>query len=216
MNEKKNKLALLEKKRLNYITKQRKRLKNKDISLIASNCNGAFILHDLGVRFNSPFVNLWIKPKDYIKLLKHFDKYMTAELSETYEAGISYPIGKLDDVSIYFQHYDTFEQAKEKWDERKKRINKNNLFVLFTDRDGCTYEDLVEFDSLPYNKIVFTNKLNSEIKSAFYIKGFENLESVGCCYEYMSDKRIKYYDQFDYVVWFNKGIVKRKRYGLFN
>ena len=183
---------------------------------MASNCNGSLILHDLGVKFNSPFVNLWIKTKDYIKLLKDFDRYMTADLSEVFEDGISYPIGKLDDVTIYFQHYDSFEQAKEKWDERKKRIDKTKLFVLFTDRDGCTYEDFVEFDSLPYNKVVFTNKPYPKIKSSFYIKGFENLDSVGECYEYMPDKIIKYYDQFDYVKWFNKGVVKRKRYGLFN
>lgn len=149
-------------------------------------------------------------------MLKDFDRYMTADLSEVFEDGISYPIGKLDDVTIYFQHYDSFEQAKEKWDERKKRIDKTKLFVLFTDRDGCTYEDFVEFDSLPYNKVVFTNKPYPKIKSSFYIKGFENLDSVGECYEYMPDKIIKYYDQFDYVKWFNKGVVKRKRYGLFN
>ena len=202
--------------RESYKYKQRKKLKNKNISVISSNCNGALILHDLGVRFNSPFVNLWIKPKDYIKLLKDFDRYMAADLSEVFEDGISYPIGKLDDATIYFQHYESFEQAKEKWNERKKRIDKSNLFVLFTDRDGCTYEDLIEFDSLPYNKVVFTNKPYPEIKSSFYIKGFENLESVGHCYEYMPGKRIKYYDQFDYVKWFNEGAVKRKRYGLFN
>ena len=38
--------------RKKYREKQKKRLKNKDFSIIASNCNGALILHDLGVRFN--------------------------------------------------------------------------------------------------------------------------------------------------------------------
>lgn len=205
---------------MNYdklIEKNRKHLKNTTMSLIASNCNGALILHDLGVRFNSPFVNLWIKPKDYIKLLKNFDQYMSEYLIEAKEDKIEYPVGKLNDVTLYFQHYDSFIQAKEKWDERKKRIDKNNLFVMFTDRDGCSYEDLLEFDSLPYNKVVFTNTPYSEIKSSFCIKGFENFDSVGHCYEKMPGKQIKYYDQFDYVTWFNKGIIKRrKRYGIFS
>ena len=192
------------------------KLESSTISLIASNCNGALILHDLGVRFNSPFVNLWIKPNDYIKLLKDFDRYMAEEMTEIKEDGIDYPVGKLGDVTIYFQHYDSFEQAREKWNERKTRINKDNLFVLFTDRDGCTYENLVEYDSLPYNKVVFTNKPYPEIKSSFYIKGFENLDSVGHCFEYMPGKKIKYYDQFDSVKWFNKGVIKIKRYGLLN
>lgn len=204
-------------KKQKVITKiYKNRLKNTTMSVIASNCNGALILHDLGVRFNSPFVNLWIKPRDFIKLLKDFDRYMEEELKEFVEKGIDYPIGQLDDVIVYFQHYESFKQAKEKWDERKNRIDKDNLFVIFTDRDGCTYEDLLEFDSLPYNKVVFTNKLYPEIKSSFYIKGFEKNESVGHCFEYMPGKKIKYYDQFDYVRWFNKGKIKRKRYGLFS
>ena len=46
------------------------RLNNNDFSIIASNCNGTFLLHDLGMKFNSPFVNLWMKPDDFIKFLK--------------------------------------------------------------------------------------------------------------------------------------------------
>ena len=84
-------------------------------------------------------------------------------------------------------------------------MDKNNLFVVFTDRDGCTYEDLKEFDNLSIkNKIVFTHKPYEKIKSAFYIKGFENRDSVGMCFNYMNNKKwIKYYNQFDFVSWFN-------------
>ena len=57
----------------------------------------------------------------------------------------------------------------------------NNLFVLFTDRDGRTYQDLLSFDKLPYeNKVVFTNK------TSVYIPGFEKEKSVGNCFEYIS------------------------------
>ncbi len=194
-----------------YIKIKKLKLKNKKPSVIASNCNGAFILHDLGLRFNSPFVNLWIKPSDYLKLLQNFDKYMQADIIEITEEGINYPIGRLIDINIYFQHYASFQEAVDKWKERRKRIDLDNLFILFTDRDGCTIDDLIVFDSLPFkNKVVFTNKKYSQIKSAFYISGFENLESVGHCFEYMPNKKgKKYYDQFDYVNWFNNGI-KRK------
>lgn len=115
---------------MSHILSQKCRIKNKNISVISRNCNGSLILHDLGVKFNSPFVNLWIKPKDYIKLLKDFDRYMAIDLSEIFEDGISYPIGKLDDISICFQHYESFEQAKEKWDERKELIKLIFLFCL--------------------------------------------------------------------------------------
>ena len=88
------------------------RLKNRDFSLVASNCNGSLILHDLGLRFNSPFVNLWIKPKDYIKMLSNFEWYMNQELKFVKEDGIDYPIGIINEVRIYFQHYDSEDEAK--------------------------------------------------------------------------------------------------------
>lgn len=182
-----------------------KRLKNKSFSIIASNCNGGVMAHDLHQRFNSPFVNLWIHPKEYIQLLSDFDNYMEADLTFTEEAGINYPVGLLKDVRIYFEHYHSEEEARRKWNERKQRINKNNLFILFTDRDGCTYHDLELFDGLPYkNKVVFTKQKYPEIKSSFYIKGFENESSVGVCSEYKSAYSIKrYFDDFNYIKWLN-------------
>ncbi len=190
---------------VNY--KNRKRLTNKsNFSLISSNCNGAFILHDLGLKFNSPFVNLWLKPKDFIKYLENIEHYKNANMQFIHEDGISYPIGKLDDINIYFQHYKTEEEALSKWIQRTERIDINNIFILFTDRDECTYEDLVRFDNLNFkNKIVFTHIPYPEIKSSFYIKGFESDSSVGFCHEYKNDfSGHRILDQFDYVEWFNR------------
>ena len=184
--------------------RNRKRLKNHDFSLIASNCNGGFILHDLGMRFNSPFVNLWMKPKDYIKMLTDLKGYMDEEITFIKVEGVDYPVGQLRDVHVYFQHYRTDEEAKKKWNIRVKRINYDNLFILFTNQEGCTQTELEQFDKLKFkNKVVFTNKTYPNLKSSFYIKGFENQNSVGNCFEFESSKiGKKYYDQFDYVSWF--------------
>lgn len=183
-------------------------LKNKDFSLIASNCNGAMILHDLNMRFNSPFVDLWIKPQDFIKMCQNLSDYMNLDLQFTIEEGIDYPIGFLKDIKIYFQHYKTDKEAEYKWNERKPRINYDNIFILFTDRDGCTKQDLIDFDNLKYkNKAVFVHKPHPDINSAVYIRGFEQNDSVGMCMDYKGRFSLKrYYDDFDYVNWFNKGI----------
>ena len=46
----------------------------------------------------------------------------------------------------------------------------------------------------------------------FYIRGFEGTGSVGDCFAYMPDKPyMKYYDQFDYVKWFNLGMEDESR-----
>ena len=188
--------------------RNRKRLKNHDFSLIASNCNGGFILHDLGMRFNSPFINLWMKPKDYIRMLSDLEDYMSQELVFVKEDGIDYPVGMLRDVKVFFQHYHNEAEAKQKWETRKKRINYNNLFILFTDQEGCRQDDLEQFDSLSLkNKVVFTNKSYPEFKSAFYIKGFEKRETVGNCFEFEPNHiGKKYFDQFDYIGWINSSV----------
>lgn len=144
-------------------------------------------------------------PGDFIKYLKNIKHYMACDLRFIEKRDISYPVGLADDVEIYFQHYHSEHEAKSKWIERTQRINLDNLFILMTDRDGCTLEDLKEFNELPYkNKVVFTHLPLKDIESHFYIKGFENKKSVGHCFEYKNFYTgRKIYDDFDYVKWFN-------------
>lgn len=187
--------------------RNRERLANRDFTLIASNCNGAFILHDLNLRFNSPTVNLFLYPSDFIKYVKNLKYYSSLNLEFIKEKDINYPIGKLDDIKIYFMHYKSEEEARQKWEERTKRINYDNIFIMMTDRDGCSEQDLQEFENLEYkNKVIFTHIQYDNIKSSFYIKGFENEKQIGHIFEFKNENTgEKYYDDFDYVTWFNEG-----------
>lgn len=107
-------------------------------------------------------------------------------------------------------HYHTFEEAKACWLKRCARINKDNVFVMMTDRDGCTYEDLVRFDSLPFShKVVFTHKYLPEIKSSFYIRGFENEKQVGLLNQTKNILGYRYIDEFDYVKFLNGEIYNK-------
>lgn len=199
-------------KRERYIMRQRKRLENKDVSIISSNCNGGVISSDLGLQFKSPFVNLFIKASDYIKILSDLKGYMEEELHFVNEIDsiygeVPYPTAYLRDAKIYFMHYASEEEARNAWNRRKKRINWENLYVIFTDRSGCTMDDLRAFDKLPYeHKVVFTHIPQPEIKSSFYIRGYEHENKVGILSDWQNAsypvKRV--YDQFDYVKWFNE------------
>ena len=133
--------------------KNRARLTNSAPSVIASNCNGAFILHDLGLKFNSPFVNLYLEPRDFIRYLSNFEHYRQAELSFI-STDAPYPIGKLEDLTIHFMHYHSEDEARQKWIARTARIAPDNLFIMMTDRDGCTYQDLKTKLCLPTNLIL--------------------------------------------------------------
>lgn len=195
-------------KRLNQKDKQR--LKTAGVTLISSNCNGCWMLHDLGLRYNSPFVNLYIPAADYIKLLQDLPRYMEKEL--TFVHGLAdYPVALLDDVHLYCVHYANEQDVRTQWERRKKRMDFNNVFVLFTDRDGCTKEHLNAFDALPFaNKVVFTHQEYKDIASAVYVPGFEEQGYVGELHRFSGWSGRRYYDRLDYTAWFNgEGIHKR-------
>lgn len=189
--------------------KNRLRLQNRDITLIASDCNGAVILHELGLRFNSPFVNLWIGPSDFVKLCGNLDYYMNCDMGFVQESDIKYPVGVLDDVRVYFQHYKTDQEAKDNWEKRKKRMNMDSVFILFTDRNGCSYDDLKQFDNLDWkNKVVLTHKKYDKIKSSVYVPGYDEADSVGVLVEYRKEfPYTRYLEMFDYVSWFNSALM---------
>ncbi|EGY32831.1 bicyclomycin/multidrug efflux system [Aggregatibacter actinomycetemcomitans serotype e str. SC1083] len=187
--------------------KLKNRLQNHGMSVLSSNCVGAFILHDLNEPFNSPFVNLYVKPRNFIRYLQNMPHYHQQTLVFK-PADKPYPVGWLDDIPIHFMHYHSAQEAQEKWESRLKRLDSDNLFIVMTNKDGAegvTYQDLADFDNLPFkNKVVFTHKPYPELESAVYIKGFENETQVGDIFEFSGWNGEKYYDQFDYVAWFNK------------
>lgn len=176
-------------------------------TIITSNCIGGYISHYLKLRFMSPTVNLFIVPSDYVKMLKDFDKYFdpNAPIVQV-KTKKRYPVGEIYGCKIYFMHYKNFEIAVNKWRERCARINKDALYIMMTDRDGCTQEDMKAFDALDYkNKVLFTCRKYDDIDSSFYIRGFEKRESVGHLHSVMSITGRRYIDQFDYVEFLNRG-----------
>lgn len=188
-----------------YKMKKYKRLKNKNFSIISSNCCGMFMYYDMGLPYLSPTINLSIEMNDFVKMVENLRWYMEQELIELKDETSEYPVGMLGDITIYFVHYQTFAEGAEKWEERKKRINWNNLFVVGSERDGCTYETIKHFDKLPYkNKVIFTHINYPEFKSAYYIKGFEEKSELGFItfYKKQTLKR-RYLDDFNYVGFLN-------------
>ncbi len=187
-----------------YNRRRKKRLKNKNFTILASNCNGSFMYYDMGLRYLTPTVNLAISMDDFVKMAAKLKHYMEQDMVEVKgESGC--PVGLLGDIRVNFVHYDTFEEGRKKWEERKKRINWENLFIVGTEKDGCSYETLQRFDSLPYkNKVVFTHVEYPEFPSAYYIRGFEDKEELGVLTFYKKRfwKR-RYLDDFDYVNFLN-------------
>ena len=117
----------------------RARLKNKDISLICSNCAGGIMYHWLGLKFNSPFINLYLTGEDYIKALENWWDFLNAEIIEDLNCNEVYPVGiGYLGIKIRFMHYVTFDEAIKKWNQRKVRINSDNIAVMYTNYAGET------------------------------------------------------------------------------
>jgi len=142
----------------------RMRLGILNYSIIANNCWGGMIYRDLHKPYLSPTAGMYFFSDDYIKFLKNLKHYLyESELVEISKDNSKYrdsiegtPImGKLDDVEIVFVHYPTFKEAKAKWERRIKRVNMNRLIVKFNDQNLFEYENLLEFEKLPYKNKVF-------------------------------------------------------------
>lgn len=187
-----------------YKKRKKHRLKNKNVSIIASNCSGTFMYHDLRIPYLTPTINLSIEMNDFVKMIKNLKWYMEQELVEAKEEA-KCPVGILGDIKIYFIHYDSFYESKAKWEERKKRINWDNIFIVGSEKDGCTYETIKNFEELPYkNKVIFTYKEYPEFSSAYCMERFKGKEELGVITDFKSQllKR-RYLDDFNYVDFLN-------------
>lgn len=197
------------------LPKMRRRLKNKDVTILANNCNGGFIYHDLGLQFNSPTINLFFYKDHFFTFCEDLDYYLNEELRLTEhplytEIDKEYPICEIGEkerrIELHFLHYDTFEEAKKCWNRRKDRINRDNLFVVWTFFDKTDEEWLKRFDKIPIkNKVAFTERPFSQYKSAFCIQGYEDT-GIGLLNEFENLFGKRKMDQFDFVNWFNSGL----------
>lgn len=148
------------------------------ITIISNNCSGARIQQDLKMQYQSPTINLQILPQDYPKFCKNLKYYLSCdmveykEISETHWKQMveilghepDFPCGLLDDVALMFQHYKSFEEAKEKWDRRVKRVDYDHIGYLFVLDRNRYEEEAREFGNLRLpNSVLFTNGYDVDV-----------------------------------------------------
>lgn len=169
----------------------RKKLSNTNFTILTPNCMAGLIYHRLGERFDSPTIDLSLNTDDFCNFLDYFEYYLSKDIIEYTEEDdlVDVPIGiikgdgkSIPNIRINFVHYKTFEQGRKKWNERKKRINRENLYVIMCDIDN-TYEqdynkvgyvseeDLKKFENFKCNnKALLTRNQNNSKEYAYYIK----------------------------------------------
>lgn len=143
-------------------TRSRKRNKNKNFSLLVGNCLGGYVYHQLGLKFNSPTINLMIYDDDFFKIVSNPSYYLSQEITPFVDPDYpNVPSGKIDDVIIHFTHYKTVEEGEKYWNKRKKRINWDNLYIIAADM-RLSEEQIKAYANVKCKKLViFTSNLNN-------------------------------------------------------
>jgi uncharacterized protein (DUF1919 family) len=152
---------------------------------ISQNCIGGRF-YDLQKRaYTAPTVGLWFEPADFLKFCANLRENLHAELlpDRAESTRLGYPVGRVNDIKVLFQHYATFEEAKAAWQRRAARVSFDDIFILMTDRDGFTEADLAGFEKLATNrKILFSHRAMPHNENVVHIPGFENDGCVGELY----------------------------------
>lgn len=209
-------VQLIKKLRDNYLRFRRKKYFNSihsflgnNTSIICSNCFGGRVIQDIGMKYNTPTVGLFIPYPDYIDFCKQLDHYLkyadlTFKSASRYAYlndlrsnwAFEYPIGCLDNkIEIHFLHYHSPEDAATKWQRRAKRINWDKLMVIGMDQNGCTVDDVIAFDNLQIKNKIFFSSRQIEGDSIMYLKEFHDKGKVGDPYK-KGHIFYKYFDRY--------------------
>lgn len=179
-------------------------LEGIEFSVFSNNCLGGVFLHDAGHAFTSPTVNMSFDGYDFMRFLENPQYYLSREIEFYKDEKYSFPMGRIDDVKIYFVHYKTPEEAREAWIRRKPRIIWDNLFIISTDHDGMYLPELMErFDKLPYkNKVMFTAKAYPQYSWAVQVPQFKRRRNVRIMTAFANLKGQRYYETcFNLAQW---------------
>lgn len=147
------------------------RLKNKDFTILCPNCIGGNIYHRLGLQFRTPTINMFMSQADFIKLIHDPNQYFTREL-QFVPTKQPFPVAKLQDITINFNHDTSSRDAAEKWYRRRERINLDNLYIILYEEQPFSREEILSLQKISCKRlVVLTNEKNhTDLPYVRYIK----------------------------------------------
>lgn len=169
------------------------------------------IYEKIGIPYQTPLAHVFLAPGCYLKLASRLRWYLKQPIefiSSSQHDVINklrndhknnYPIALLGgDVEIQCLHYATPEEFIEKWNRRMQRLveDDSRLFFKLCDNNGCTKEQLEEFDALPVqNKVCYTSTPMPHLKSAIHIPSKDG------CVSFADQTDLRH---FDAIAWVKK------------
>jgi uncharacterized protein (DUF1919 family) len=162
--------------------------------------------HSLGLPFLSPTINLFFSDGSFYLYISHLKEYSGVDLKEDEKlsAQKGYPIGTLSIpeygiVQIHFLHYTSFAEAKQKWQERTKRINYSRIFLVIEAVDTHELSWIPKYISLPYEKAIFTKSENKPDKGVYKLNYYSRNPFSKPVTRFVSPLGKRGYDEFDFA-----------------
>lgn len=189
-----------------YHKKKARNCNKENVSIICNNCTGGIILHDLGLKFNTPTINtLFYSADDFIFFVLNIRAFSKSDIFRVVDPNYSYPIGGMKFgsrvIKVGFVHYSTFEKAKSKWIERFSRLDFDNMIILWEGK-GIGEKELISLDALKMQKMVIS-KVDDILSSTYsFYQGSSLYENwfPGKILEYKYIFGLKrFLDDFDYI-----------------
>lgn len=196
-----------------YHKRKARRNKNNSPTIICNNCVGGIILHDLGLKFNTPTINtLFFSFDEFYYFVTHLEAFCQLNIIELEQTEYPYPVGilQLNDriIKIGFVHYPSFEEGRNAWNKRMKRINVENTFIIYESRKIST-DELVAFSSIRYPKLVLSATSKSKEQGFSFYWGHSLYADwyPGKILAYKGFFSVKrYLDDFDYIDFLNNEV----------
>ena len=169
----------------------------EDFSIVSSNCFGGRIYQDLKKSYMSPTAGLFFFFDDYVKFVENFEDYINRDIDfishskwelanekmKTRE--FIYPIGQIHgtNIEIHFLHYHSQTSAKDKWNRRRDRINKENIVYIGFYQNLPNEASAERFLKMP-NTILFSPIKIGNYSNCIYIPEFSKLKEAPNPYIY--------------------------------
>ena len=129
------------------------------VSILSNNCVAGRMLHDLGLRLDTPTVNLWMSFPDYLTFTEALPFSLDGTLHQVHGLDERTPVADWmfsgGIVRLHFIHSPSFATAKRDWERRIVRVHPNPVFLVAADNTNATHEELSRFLRLPFPKKMF-------------------------------------------------------------
>ena len=163
----------------------------KDLTIISNTCIGGRLYNDYHQKFLVPTIDFYMDPDSFVKFCKDLEYYLNCEIkplpnykNEYLSNFLFCDIGGL--IAGFSHTNDSYDKLIAKWNERKKRVNYDNIVIIATDRNvlgkvisKCSEETIKEFGKIPYKKVLFSIT-PYKYEYVEYLPSFKNEE---CCPE---------------------------------